>query len=83
MSKAVLDKIKNSSNAANKLSLQDKQDQEPKRGSNQRQENNSSNNDSQNPIPASNPILASMSNIYLKFNEYKFYIKEFNIYNKI
>ena len=41
MSKAVLDKTKNSSNAANKLSLQGKQDQEPKRGSNQRQENNS------------------------------------------
>ena len=55
MSKAVLDKIKNSSNAANKLSLQGKQDQEPKRGSNQRQENNSSNNESQNPIPTQTP----------------------------
>ena len=42
MSKAVLDKTKNSSNAVNKLSLQGKQDQEPKRGSNQCQENNSS-----------------------------------------
>ena len=75
MSKAVLDKTKNSSNAANKLSLQDKQDQESKRGSNQRQENNSSNNDSQNPLPASNSILTSMPNIYLKFNELKLLVK--------
>ena len=52
MSKAVLNKTKNSSNAANKLSLQGKQDQEPKRGSNQHQENNSSNNDSSNPDPS-------------------------------
>ena len=76
MSKAVLDKTKNSSNAANKLSLQGKQDQEPKRGSNQRQENNSSKNDSQTPIPASNSILASIPNIYLIFNEYKFYCQK-------
>ena len=57
MSKAVLDKIKNSSNAANKLSLQGKQDQEPKRGSNQRQENNSNNNDSPNPYPSLKPHI--------------------------
>ena len=73
MSKTVLDKTKNSSNVAKKnISLQGKQDQEPKRGLNQRQENNSSNTNSQTPISASNPILASMPNIYLKFNEYKF-----------
>ena len=57
MSKAVLDKTKNSSNAANKLSLQGKQDQEPKRGSNQHQENNSSNNDSPNPDPSLKPHI--------------------------
>ena len=57
MSKAVLDKTKNSSNAVNKLSLQGKQDQEPKRGSNQCQENNSSNNDSPNLYPIHKPHI--------------------------
>ena len=56
MSKAVLDKTKNLSNAANKLSLQGKQDQETKRGSNQRQEN-SNNNISPNPYPSLKPHI--------------------------
>ena len=38
-------------------SLQGKQDQEPKRGSNQRQENNSNNNDSPNPYPSLKPHI--------------------------
>ena len=64
MSKAVFDKTKNSSNAANKLSSRQK-DQEPKRESNQRQENNSSNNDSPNPYPSLKPHIGSMPNICL------------------
>ena len=75
MSKAVLDKTKNSSNAANKLSLQGKQDQEPKRESNQRQESTRATMTPQTPTPASNPILATMPNIYLKFNELKLLVK--------
>ena len=73
MSKAVLDKTKNSSNAANKLFLQGKQDQEPKRVRTSVKKTTRATMTPQTPIPASNPILASMPNIYLKFNELKFY----------
>ena len=73
MSKAVLDNTKNSSNAANKLSLQGKQTKNLKEDRTSVKKSTRATMTPQTPIPASNPIFVSMPNIYLKFNEYKFY----------
>ena len=75
MSKAVLDKTKNSINAAKKTLFKANKTKNLKEDRTSVKKTTRATMTPQTPIPASNPILASMPNIYLKLNELKLIVK--------